>query len=343
MATDLITVVGAGAFGLACAFVLARRGAAVRVIDRAGPGAGASGGHVGALAPHVPEMWNGKKAFQLDSLLGAEAFWADVARIGGGDPGYARLGRVQPLADAAAVALARARGDSAAALWQGRAAWRVTEAADLGPLIPASPTGLYVHDTLSARVSPRAGCAALVAALGALGVAVETDPDHPETPRPGMGRTLWATGAAGLVALGAGVGIKGQSALLAHDARGAPQVFAEGLHIVPHADGTVAIGSTTERDATTLAPDAQVDALIARARAICPVLAGAPVIDRWAGLRPRAKSRAPLLGGWPSAPWHFVANGGFKIGFGMAPKVAEVMADLMLDGIDRIPAGLRLN
>ena len=62
------------------------------MIDPAGPGAGASGGIVGALAPHVPENWNDKKAFQLDSLLMAEAFWAEVADAGGGAPGYARLG-----------------------------------------------------------------------------------------------------------------------------------------------------------------------------------------------------------------------------------------------------------
>ncbi|MEO5615955.1 MAG: FAD-dependent oxidoreductase, partial [Cypionkella sp.] len=38
----------------------------------------------------------------------------------------------------------------------------------------------------------------------------------------------------------------------------------------------------------------------------------------------------------------FVANGGFKIGFGMAPKVAEVMVDLVLEGRDAIPEGFRV-
>ena len=88
--------------------------------------------------------------------------------------------------------------------------------------------------------------------------------------------------------------------------------------------------------------DAQLDALVARAREICPALADAPVIDAWAGVRPRAQSRAPLLGGWPGRPGHFVANGGFKIGFGMAPAMAAIMADLVLSGEDRIPDGFRL-
>ena len=40
---------------------------------------------------------------------------------------------------------------------------------------------------------------------------------------------------------------------------------------------------------------------------------------------------------WPGRPGHFIANGGFKIGFGMAPKCAALMADLLLDGKDAIP------
>jgi glycine/D-amino acid oxidase-like deaminating enzyme len=37
-----------------------------------------------------------------------------------------------------------------------------------------------------------------------------------------------------------------------------------------------------------------------------------------------------------------VANGGFKIGFGIAPMVARVMADLVLEGRDGIPEGFRV-
>jgi len=91
-----ITVMGAGIFGLSVAWCCLKKGAAVQVIDPGGPGAGASGGVVGALAPHVPENWNAKKAFQLDSLLMAESFWDEVAATSGISPGYARAGRLQP-------------------------------------------------------------------------------------------------------------------------------------------------------------------------------------------------------------------------------------------------------
>ena len=67
----------------------------------------------------------------------------------------------------------------------------------------------------------------------------------------------------------------------------------------------------------------------------------ADVLFSWAGVRPRAKSRAPMLGTHPICAGQFIANGGFKIGFGMAPMVARVMTDLVLDGRDAIPDGFR--
>jgi glycine oxidase len=75
---------------------------------------------------------------------------------------------------------------------------------------------------------------------------------------------------------------------------------------------------------------------------LCPALAGAPLVGRWAGFRPRASHRAPVLGEWPGRPGHYVANGGFKIGFGIAPGAAEAMADLVLEGRDSIPPGFRV-
>jgi glycine/D-amino acid oxidase-like deaminating enzyme len=140
-----------------------------------------------------------------------------------------------------------------------------------------------------------------------------------------------------------GGGVKGQAALLEWDAGTLAQIYADNLHIVPHSDGTVAIGSTSEttwEDAA--ATDDRLDEVIARARAIVPALAAARVIDRWAGIRPRAITRAPILGAWPNRAGHFVANGGFKIGFGMAPKIAQVMADLVLEARDSIPPDFRL-
>ena len=341
MATPDLTVRGAGIFGLSIAWAAARRGAIVRVVETASVGAGASGGVVGAMAPHVPEAWNDKKAFQLHSLLMAQDWWAAVEAAGGVLSGYARLGRLQPLANAAAVEVASQRAKNAETLWRGQAVWRVVRAAGAG-WEPVSVSGWLVEDTLSARIAPRQALRALVAALKVRGGQVVSD-DAAE-----IGPVIWATGVPGLQALSqaagrmVGAGQKGQAALLALDMPHAPQVFAEGVHIVPHGDGTVAIGSTTEREWQDPAgTDTALDDLIATARALCPLLMGARVVERWAGLRPRASTRAPLIGAWPGRAGHFIANGGFKIGFGMAPGVAEAMVDLVLDGRDSIPEAFR--
>lgn len=335
MATVDVTIRGAGIFGLSVAWACLNAGATVRVIDPNGLAAGASGGIVGALAPHVPEQWNPKKAFQLESLLMAQDWWGAVETVGGRASGYGRTGRLQPIADDTALALARTRADGADRLWQGRAVWEVVE--PTSPFAPPSPTGLLIHDTLSARIHPAQACAALAAAIRAKGGDITTEGRDD-------GAVVWATGWQGLRDMTdshtrlVGAGIKGQAVLLDFDARTAPQVFVDGLHIIPHADGTTAIGSTTERNFDDPhGTDSQCDALLAKARAAIPLLRDAPELRRWAGLRPRARTRAPMLGPHPFNPGHFIANGGFKIGFGMAPLAAEKLSQLILTGVNTIP------
>ncbi len=335
-----ITILGAGIFGLSIAWACQSRGASVRIIDPLGPGGGASGGLVGALAPHVPENWNEKKAFQLESLLMAGPFWAEVETVSGLSSGYARRGRIQPLLDARSLELAHARQHSAKDLWAGHAEWQVVGEEKI-PFAVASPTGFYVLDTLSACLHPRKACYALAKALQKK--SAEIVPDGPQA-----GIVVHATGVAGLeemsrqMGLTIGNAVKGQAALLDFEASKSPQIFVDGMHVIFHEDGTTAIGSTSERLFTEpTATDALLEDVIRRAKEKLPVLAGANVIERWAGLRPRALSRAPMLGAHPVYSGQFIANGGFKIGFGMAPKVGQVMANLMLESVDSIPVDFR--
>jgi len=196
-----------------------------------------------------------------------------------------------------------------------------------------------IHDTLSARMQPRSAAAGLAGAIAALGGEIVIGDAPPE------GKVVWATGYRGLLAMSEefgtemGNGVKGQSALLQYDAGDVPQLFTDGIYVVPHLDGTVAVGSTSERyfEGPNVV-DGLLDEFLERALAAFPVLKDAEVLDRWAGVRPRGKKLAPMLGAYPGRDGHFIANGGFKIGFGMAPKVGEVMADLVLDGnADGIP------
>lgn len=340
MSTDEITVLGAGIFGLSVAWECLTRGARVRVVEKRHVGAGSSGGIVGALQPHTPENWNEKKAFQFESLVMADAWWAKVAEVSGRDPGYRRVGRVQPIADARGLALAEVRGLNAKALWQGKARWWIEEVWE--GWCPASPTGVVIRDDLSARIHPRAATQALAEAVQRKGGVIESGSEA-------SGLVVDATGYEGLRALAerldqpVGNGVKGQAVLLRYDRHDAPQLYTDGLHIVPHGDGTVAVGSTSEREwAEPEATDEQLEDVLARAVAAVPELSGAKVIERWAGVRPRAKSRAPMLGRDPEIADRYIANGGFKIGFGMAPKVGEAMADFILEGRDVIPESFKV-
>lgn len=321
----------------------ALRGARVRVIDPRGPGGGASGGVLGALAPHAPDRWTDVKALQLDALLGAEDWWARIAAASGLPTGYGRTGRLQPLATEVDVARAQERAAGAAAHWGGRATWRIVDANEAGPFRPESATGLWAWDDLSARLDPGRAMAALAEAVRRTGgeIVAEGAEDGP---------VIDATGWEGLVRLSdetgrpLGRGVRGQAARLSGGPGAATaQIFADGLHVVPHADGTVAVGSTTERDgAGGTATDALLDDVILRARRAVPALAEAAVLARWAGTRPRTATRAPVVGPWPGRPGRVIANGGFKIGLALAPAVATLAVDLALDGVDRVPDAFRI-
>ena len=183
-----------------------------------------------------------------------------------------------------------------------------------GDWAPASPTGHLIHDTLTARLHPGQACAALAAAIRARGGAIVPEGRA-------EGQIVHATGWQGLEEMTArhtrlvGAGIKGQAVLLDHDAAAMPQLFVDGLHIVPHADGTVAVGSTTEREFDSPdETDAQCDALLASARAAVPALAEAREIRRWAGVRPRSRTRAPMLGRHPFRDGEFWPTAGSRSG-----------------------------
>lgn len=340
-----VEICGGGIFGLAVAYSCVRRDARVRVVEEHRIGAGASGGPVGSLSPHSPDNWNPKKQFQFESLDMAEEWWAGLAELSGIDPGYRRTGRLQPVPSERALELATRRGEHAARNWKGKAEWRL-ERAGSEPWTPTTRTEWVVRDTLSARVNPRKAMECLAAALRKLGCEFIQG----SCPEPEGDALVLATGYEGLVELGRelgcafGSGEKGQALALEFEADGMPQIYGDNLHIVPHADGTVAVGSTSERHFDDPAStDGKLDELHARAVQLLPALSGAPIKWRWAGVRPRSSTRAPVLGPHPTRAGVYIANGGFKTGFGVAPLVGEAMADLVLEGRNRIPEPLSIS
>lgn len=337
-----IEVLGGGIFGLTVAYCLQKRGAKTRLIEKRSIGAGASGGVVGALAPHTPDNWNDKKQFQFESLIATPKFWAEVDQLSGLHSGYGQIGRLVALDTARELELAEMRVHTAVDFWHGQADWHVVAAADYAGWAPDTATGFLSFDTLSARIDPQAACASLARAFQAIGGEIVFG----ETEGRGAGVLVLCTGYEGIAGLSVemnsnlGKGVKGQGLLLDYNAGDVPQLFASGIHFIPHTNGSVAIGSTSEIDwINPKQTDAQLDDLHSRARAICPALADAAIIQRWAGVRPRARKRSPMLGPHPQRDGVFIANGGFKIGFGVSVKVGEVMADLILNGQADIPVG----
>ncbi|RMF35553.1 MAG: FAD-binding oxidoreductase, partial [Alphaproteobacteria bacterium] len=163
---DLV-VIGAGAWGLWAAWAGLARGLAVTLIEREEAGSGASGGPVGALAPHAPERWGPESAFQMRALDGLGAALAAVEATGGERSGYGRVGCLQPLATPQRRARAEARVAEAARLWgAGRARILPADAAPGWVAPEAAPFGL-LHDDLTARLDPPATCRALLAACRA--------------------------------------------------------------------------------------------------------------------------------------------------------------------------------
>jgi glycine oxidase len=350
---DLV-VVGGGIVGLWIVEQAARRGLNTVLVEKNRVGQGASGGFLGALMPHQPVRWNPEKAFQLSALLSLEPEITRLEELSGISCGYKRCGRLIP------THMAKKRDERP--VWQAAAkanwpqispsgapiGWSILEAPEKPGWLAtqAAPLGCE-FETLSARLAPRALVAALtkqvcksahvseeahVTWLGDGHRIVLADGTE-ITP----GKTIVTAGyetfslLGPLTGLTLGRGVKGQAALLKPrhpvDPR-QPIIYLGGLYIIAHDDGLVAVGSTSE---TTFADPStttgKLDALVDRAREICPALEGAEVVERWAGVRPNAIGRHPLIGPLPEAPDIIVATGGFKISYGIAHKMADAALD----------------
>lgn len=334
--TDVL-VIGAGIFGLSVAYAAHRAGMSVRVLNREGPGAGASGGIVGALTPHAPTKWRPMMAYQFAALATLAERIASIERASGIATGYGRVGRIAPLTDAAAAERAQKDANAAREVWGDAAQMKLRSAPDW--IAPEFCAFGVLFDNLSARVMPHRYVAALVASLPegtierAEVTAVEGRTVCTGAGERTAGHVVLAPGADGWALLPPrlrGSGVKGQAALLDADLRGHPVITHSGLYIIPHADGTVAVGSTSEKSWATTGTDEKLDDILGRAVALVPALAGRRRVAPWAGIRPRPPGREPLVGAVPGQRGLWLATGGFRIGLGIAHAVGDALvADIV--------------
>ncbi|WP_417684845.1 NAD(P)/FAD-dependent oxidoreductase [Roseibium sp.] len=344
-----LAVVGGGIFGLSIAYRALKEGLSVVVLEKDHIGAGASGGVLGALMPHMPARWNPKKEFQFQSLMRLEAFIQGLEAETGLSTGYGRCGRILPLTTQDKFDHHLERAAEADERWQplktgftyqveaqgSRADWLSPKAAPFG----------IVYETLAGRVAPRAYLAALAAFVREHGTLIEGACFEAFDEATGAitGKGIASALAAGRLVLASGPesfdhlksltgemigrGEKGQALIMeGAGLEDLPAIYCDGLYVVPHDDGTVAIGSTSDRDFVDSAVDpVRTEELIRRATAFCPRLEGRKVLSVWAGIRPRCNKRDALVGNVPGHERVFVATGGFKISYGIAHLIADAL------------------
>jgi glycine oxidase len=351
---DLV-VVGGGVIGLSCAWRAAQRGAAVAVVDRSPPPAGATRVAAGMLAP-VGELTFGEPELLEMTLAAAELypeFAAELETASGVATGFTRIGALHVALDRDEAAELRRVHDLQRTLGLD-AEWLTTRGCrQLEPgLTPSFAGGVLAAG--EAAVDPRALTAALLASIEREGVELRfgevedalLDGERVVGIRTSAGQELAADTV--LLASGADAGrsewlpeagrppvrpVKGQVLELGPRGDEPPPceriVASERVYLVPRGDGRLIVGATVEEKGFDTAVTAGgVNELLREAYRLLPDVAEMELLEAAAGLRPGTPDNLPRVGPSPldGLLW---ACGHFRNGILMAPLAAETIAGLL--------------
>ncbi|PWE16605.1 glycine oxidase ThiO [Marinicauda salina] len=355
-----ILVVGAGVSGLSIAWRLARAGADVRVLEAGRATAGAlpaSGGMLAAGFESCLEQDPDAPLADAFARLAGEGAgrWRDFAAAleaeGGVRIGYERRGSITPAYAADEVARLSAGLDRAR---RRRIDARLVDAETVAGLEPSLATclGALVFDG-DGQLDNRALATALAAAARRAGADIAEQTPCARLAFSGD-RVVGAVRADGgrepadAVVLATGAGplageaperlamtpVKGQMISFAAARPLAPERIVRGfsIYLAAKPDGRLVAGATSEPGVDDGATDDEaVERLAARAREVLPGLAPVPIFERWAGVRPAAADRMPVLGESEAAGLYY-ALGAYRNGVLLAPAAAEDLTRLILDG-----------
>ena len=334
-----VVVCGGGAIGAACAFHLARGGAAVTVVERTGVACAASGHAGGFLAldwcDGTPLEALARRSFARHEALAREL---------DGGWGYRRM-TTYGGASGAGV-----RG-SAPRPW-------LTDAVALHGRLGSPETTAQAHparftEALMRAAQARGARLAIGEAQGLVrdgggavrGVVVDSETVAADAVVLALGP--WSMRAADWVDLPAVGALKGHSLLFDAPAAPAEALFLEhreadgrlvSPEVFPRADGTVyacAISSESPLpdDPAGAAPDeGAIEHLAAICRAVSPALAPERILAAQACWRPVTRDGLPLIGPVPGARGAFAATGHGVWGILLAPATGEAVAELVLEG-----------
>jgi glycine oxidase len=105
-------------------------------------------------------------------------------------------------------------------------------------------------------------------------------------------------------------------------------------YIVPRRDGRMLAGSTTEHAGFEKhVTAAGVQSILAAALEISERIAGLPLTDSWAGLRPRAADTLPVLGPCAEIEGVYYATGHYRNGILLAPITGELLTAAIVDKV----------
>ena len=103
-------------------------------------------------------------------------------------------------------------------------------------------------------------------------------------------------------------------------------------YIVPRRDGRLLAGSTTEHAGFDKRVTGEgIHSITSAALEISPQIGALPMIDQWAGLRPRAVDGLPVLGPCAEIGGLFYATGHYRNGILLAPITGELIADAIVN------------
>ena len=104
-------------------------------------------------------------------------------------------------------------------------------------------------------------------------------------------------------------------------------------YIVPRQDGRLLAGSTSENAGFAKHVTAGgISSILEHANEISPAVSGLPIIDTWAGLRPRSSDGLPVLGPCDEIDGLFYATGHYRNGILLAPLTGELISDAIVAG-----------
>jgi glycine oxidase len=105
-------------------------------------------------------------------------------------------------------------------------------------------------------------------------------------------------------------------------------------YIIPRLDGRLLAGSTTEHAGfskrVTLGG---LKTIAASALEIAPAIENLPLLDSWAGLRPRSPDDWPVMGASVETEGLFYATGHYRNGILLAPLTGELIAEQITTGV----------